>query len=177
VYVSAERIGTLCGLRISGEKDRVTGVVVADGGRCYYLDFEQIRRVDDDGVQAFPPYDGREGVTETACDAESAQMRYWLNSLVPDRNGGHDGYELANRFVVYAERDRGQFTVTEDQELAIDACGCGMLEYVDVDAQGYIDHVTVRVDEVTAARADLRPLPKRSSEEILQRAHAGMAQR
>jgi hypothetical protein len=33
------------------------------------------------------------------------------------------------------------------------------------------------VDEVTAARADLRPLPKRSSEEILQRAHAGMAQR
>jgi len=179
-YVDGEAIGTLCGLRINAVHDRVNGVIVRSGGtagRCYYLAFEQIAGADEDGIQAFPPFDGREGFETVPCTAETQVMEQWLKSLVPD-DPARDGTD-GTGFLLMDETSReaaqeALFTVPGDAGLDLNVCGCGHLEAVEVDAQGYIDHVSVQVDVATAATVQLKPLPKRHRNELIDRAHAAM---
>ena len=175
VYVATDRIGYVCGIRVDAVNDRVTGIIVRnDDARdwCYHLAFEQIAHTGPEAIHAYAPFAGLESFNDAGCAAELERMRYWLTTLVPEKGRDEDGGSA--QFVVFANGERGEFTLAASGAVDLNRYGCGALQGVDVDARGYIDHVVIEVDETTGATAQLRPLAKRSPEEVVERAHTGV---
>lgn len=173
VYLNNERVGYVCGLRINAAQDRVSGLVIGNGtadGSCRVLDFEHIEEADSEGVVARAALHGTAELKEITCSEEQERMRYWLSSLVP--NARDEEAPVSARFTVVSERERGDFTLAADKRVSLDGCGCGSLTEAEVDAQGYVDHVVVRIDEQTGATAAMRPVPKQSRERVLERGHS-----
>lgn len=175
VYANGEHVGNVRGVRVDAVNDRVSGVVLGPSRaahECYELELDQIASADAESIRSDAPAEQAVKLLSTTCGEEDVRMSHWLNSLVPDT--GWESSDLSARFVTFSEPDRGEFTLPGSHEVGIDSCGAGFFESIDVDARGYIESVTVRVDEKTGATVPMKPVMKRSRESLVDSAHSSL---
>lgn len=175
VYANGALIGNVRGVRVDAVNDRVSGVVLGPSTaehECYELELERISSADTESIRTDTPADRAVKLLSTTCGEEDVRMSHWLNSLVPDT--GWESSDLSARFVTFSEPDRGEFTLPGSREVGIDSCGAGIFESIDVDARGYIESVTVRVDENTGATVPMKPVMKRSRDSLVESAHSSL---
>lgn len=165
-YANGVPVGTILGFRVDAVEDRITAIVVRPNepnATCCELDFRRVVSADNNGLwaNAFP--DEMAKATEQHCEQEHERLDHWLQSLVPDVD---DAEEAGYRYVVYSAIDRGTFTLSGSRDISMGRCGCGMFESAVVDTQGYIDHLTLILDNNTGATVYMRPLAKRYRDEL-----------
>ena len=175
VYAQNEHVGNVRGVRVDAVNDRVTGIGLGSnepGSECSEIELKRISASDENSIRCGEPASRAITSLPVSCGEEDVRMTHWLNSLVPDT--GWETADLSARYVTFSERDRGEFTLVGSRDVGIESCGHGVLESIEVDAQGYIDSVLVRVDERTGATVPMKPVMKRSRESIVETARAGL---
>jgi hypothetical protein len=165
-YANSVPVGTVVGFRVDAVEDKLTAVLVRPHephANCYELDFRRVVSADNSGLRTGISADDMLTAAERHCDEERQRMDHWLRSLVPDVD---DAEEIGYRYVVYSAADRGTFALSGSEDVALGQCGCGMFESVVVDSQGYITQLRLVLDDRTGATVYMRPLAKRSREEL-----------
>jgi hypothetical protein len=165
-YANGAPVGTVVGFRVDAVEDKLTAVLVRPhepSANCHELDFRRVVSADNSGVRADVCTDDILTAAGHHCEEEGKRMEHWLRSLVPDVD---DAEEIGYRYVVYSAADRGTFALSGSEDVALGQCGCGMFESVVVDSQGYITQLRLVLDDRTGATVYMRPLAKRSREEL-----------
>lgn len=174
VYGRNECIGCVVGITINSVEDRVSGFLVrelnGDRGGCRYLPFQAIQGDNGRHLYTDLTLDRLSPFDEEECAVERSRMRHWLESLVD--NLDVNGEDLERRFAVIETSDDGEFPLSTENSVAIDGCGCGRIAHIEVDASGYIETLVIRTDETAPEVRSMRPLPKRTREQVIQHAHA-----
>ncbi|MFW5642512.1 MAG: hypothetical protein ACOCYQ_00665 [Alkalispirochaeta sp.] len=174
VYGRNETIGCVTGVTVNSVEDRVSGFLVRElngsRGGCRYLPFEAVQGHDGRHLYTDLTLDRIRPFDEEECAVERARMRHWLDSMVEDP--GIDGEDLERRFAVIETDDDGEFPLSTENAIAIDGCGRGRIAHIEVDASGYIEMVVIRTDRSSTDVRAMRPLPKRTRDEVLRHAHA-----
>lgn len=170
VYAEGKKIGRVSGVRINGHQDQVTGLLIRRKGEsagCRLLPFQQILSAEQKRVQSAIPEESMEELESAECQEEWSRMRRWLEMLTQDGSANGD----FGHFAVISEADRGAFSLPGDRALDVEECGYGTIAYLNVDSQGYIEQIGVKLFEDRNAVVPMKPEPKRMPEEIVRSVH------
>jgi len=166
VYHGAWKTGSVCGISIDAIGDRVTGIIVRDrdGSANYGMLFQQITEESGGRLQTNTPAARLPRITSFDDERERALLRRWVETLVENRSA--EGEDPSKRFVVYDAADPKEFVLSGEKSVEIDGCGCGAIDFVDVDDQGFIRQVSLRVSRVVSEQKLFTPMKKQTREEI-----------